>query len=104
FEYFYSDSSGDIALRNGALAAQAFPQLHARLQSAHLYADIPAGQQFDLRLSYYYERLSTSDWALDGLLPDSLPAMLSLGATSPDYAGAILSVSFRYHFAKDTDR
>ena len=98
-EYFYSDSTGDIALRRSGVGTDNFPELSSRLQSARIYADIRPNDRYTVRAGYYYERWRTSDWMLDGLMPDTIPAMLALGAETPDYSGGIFTLSFRYSLA-----
>lgn len=101
-EYLYSNSNGEITLRRSGSSPDPFPPLKVRLHSARLFADISLNPRYNLQLAYYHEKLSTSDWMLDGLQPDSLPSMLALGAESPDYSGGIFSVTFRYFFDTET--
>ena len=98
-ELLYSDATGRIALSRQAAPADDFPELSSELYSAQLYADWQAGDRYTVRVGYYYERLETRDWMLDGLAPDTLPSILALGAQAPGYSGSLFSLSFRYSLA-----
>ncbi|MDH3588600.1 MAG: MtrB/PioB family decaheme-associated outer membrane protein [Gammaproteobacteria bacterium] len=98
-EYLFSDSTGRIALSRTGASIDSFPDLSSRLHSARLYADFRPNDRYTVRAGYYYERLSTRDWMLDGLAPDSLPSVLALGAETPNYTGGVFILSFRYSLA-----
>lgn len=102
-DYISSDASGRIGLiQTGSGLSDSFPELSTRLSSARLYADYQPDERYQVRFGYYYERLKTRDWALDGIAPDTLSSVLTLGAQSPNYTGGIFSLSFRYSLANGT--
>ena len=37
-----------------------------------------------------------ADWALDGVLPDTISNVLTMGATSYDYDVVVFGISFHY--------
>ena len=47
---------------------------------------------------YWYERYDSSNLALDGVTPDTIPNVLSLGIQSPSYDVSVVAVSLRYNF------
>ncbi|NNF59727.1 MAG: MtrB/PioB family decaheme-associated outer membrane protein [Gammaproteobacteria bacterium] len=98
-EYLYSNATGRIALSRTAAPLDNFPDLDVSLRSARLFADIRPNDRYSMRIAYYHERLTTDDWMLDGLAPDTLQSLLALGAESPQYSGGIFSLSFRYSLA-----
>jgi hypothetical protein len=55
-------------------------------------------RQWGMTLSAEHEELESKDWALDGLEADSLPAVLTLGAVSPDYRVTVVRLLANYQF------
>ena len=45
-----------------------------------------------------YEDYSSSDWALQGVEPATIPTVLTLGADPDDYNVYLATLSFRYSF------
>ena len=43
-----------------------------------------------------WEAFETADWALDGVLPDTIPNVLTMGATSYDYDVVVFGISVHY--------
>ena len=75
-----------------------FPDLKTRLHSARLYIRYPVKKNLVLRFDYYKERFSSEDWALDGVAVDTIPTLLTLGQTSPDYNVTVLGTVLEYAF------
>jgi hypothetical protein len=51
-----------------------------------------------IRASLWHERYSSQNWAIDGVGPSTIPNVLTLGETSPQYKVNVASVSLRYRF------
>jgi hypothetical protein len=45
-----------------------------------------------------YEDYASSDWALQGVEPATIPTVLTLGADPDDYDVVLATLSFRYSF------
>ena len=54
------------------------------------------GVNLDLR----YERFEAEDWALEGVAPDSIPVVLSLGAEPYDYDIFVVGIGFTYRIGE----
>jgi MtrB/PioB family decaheme-associated outer membrane protein len=76
----------------------AFPTLETDLFSARLRLDFRATEQWGVKVELEHETYDSSDWALDGLGPDGIASILSLGAESPDYGVSVLRLQASYRF------
>jgi hypothetical protein len=54
--------------------------------------------RLDVTFSWWYERFDSSDWALDGIAPATLPTILALGAEPWEYRVNYVGASVRYYF------
>jgi hypothetical protein len=63
-----------------------------------LWANYHVGPQCSLQLEYAYERMSTLDWALDGVEPDTVSNVLALGMNTPRYQVNVIQMKFQYAF------
>ena len=80
-----------------ALGGQgAFPDLESDLDSLKLTLNYMHSERLNVDLSLRYESFMTSDWAISGVQPDTIPNVLSLGEDPYDYDVWVLGVSFRY--------
>ena len=59
---------------------------------------MPVTLHSSVRLAAESSDLSTSDWALDGVEPDTLANVLLLGEDSPQYDLWLISASWSYRF------
>jgi len=75
-----------------------FPVNKVVRDSVRLYANYKLNDQATLNGSYWYENYESQDWRLDGVLPATLPDLLSFGQQAPQYRVHVLRVSLRYRF------
>lgn len=92
-DYAVSLSRGEVTVADAA-----FPDRRAHLRSLKLHGSYQIKEQWSLHAAYWYERFHSDDWALDGVTPTTIPSVLTLGETSPDYDVSFVSVSVRYRF------
>lgn len=95
--YAYSSGTGRITLQTGA-PTTALPDLESRLHSVNLYGRYRISDRLAVRLDYYYEDFRARDFAKDGVDPDTIPNVLTLGADSPDYSNHFIGTSLTYRF------
>ncbi len=76
----------------------AFPDLTTSRDSLKLYANYRLKDNLSLRAGYWYERYDSANWALDGVAPDTIPNVLTLGQLSPQYRVHLIALSARYKF------
>jgi MtrB/PioB family decaheme-associated outer membrane protein len=92
-----SRSVGDIRVST-ALNEPAFPSIKADLDSFKLWATYKVKTDLMIRASLWQERYSSQNWAIDGVGSSTIPNVLTLGETSPQYKVNVVSVSLRYRF------
>jgi MtrB/PioB family decaheme-associated outer membrane protein len=97
FDFIIANADGDISTGpdGGPLA---FPTLVTELQNIRLRLEHRATEHWGIKLYLENERYDSSDWALDGYAPDSIPAVLTFGADSPDYDVTVVRVQASYRF------
>ena len=55
----------------------------------------------DVTFGVTYQRFKTSDWALAGVRPDTVPQLFSLGAEPFDDENVIVAVGVRYRLGTE---
>ena len=94
-DYTYVRSVGEIRISDAVVG---FPDLETKLDSAQLYIDFSPRAKLALRLSYRHEKFRSDDWALDGVLPDTIVNVLGFGELSPVYDVDWVALTGRYQF------
>ncbi len=95
--YTWTQSTGEVTSEQGSVSAP-FPDFDSRRQRLDLSGDFRATPAFSVRLGYAYERYQSSDWQIDGVLPDTISNVLALGEISPRYGVHMVGLSFVYRF------
>lgn len=93
--YSWSRGRGETENNTSGLE-NAFPDLISRRHRFDLGLTYPLGDAWTLGVNYLYEKVRSNDWALDGLAPDTVPNLLSLGADPFNYEVNVIYLSFRY--------
>ena len=96
-EYTYARSAGRVENETGGLES-AFPKLRTRLHQLKLALDYPYTRSLSLKFGYMYEKFTSDNWALEGIGPDTVPNLLSLGADPYDYSNNVFFIAVRYMF------
>jgi len=100
-DYVYSDAKGerDLNAPPAPLApSEPYPDLSTKVHTFKLTADYQFKKSTTFRVRYWYEKYSSDDWAVDGVLPDSLRNVLTIGAEAPNYSEHVVSASVVYRF------
>ena len=81
-----------------AVSVKAEEQLRKEQNSSTLkfFVDVQEKTKLETNLQLRYENFSTDDWALQGVAPDTLPTILTLGAEPYDDEVWMLGIGFRY--------
>jgi len=95
--YSFSYSRESIAVATGT-AETPFPNNAVNNMAAKLWSRYHVNPRCTIRFEYAYERLDTSDWALDGVEPNTVSNVLALGVNSPRYKVNVLGMRFQYGF------
>lgn len=96
-DFTVSRSVGEVTVTSGGIPS-VFPDNVTNLDSLKLYANYQLKEAISLYLGYWYESYDSSNWALDGVTPDTIPNVLSLGIQSPSYDVNVVALSLRYQF------
>ena len=94
----YTYARGRSNMQLVGVNAGRFPTVSSDLSSFRADASYELSERWDLAFTWIYENLDSSDWALNGIEPDSLPTVLALGADPYDYDVNYLGASVRYYF------
>ena len=98
-DYTFSRAVTDISLTAGTLLTIApLPKLKTRLHGFNFVADYRYTDNMSVRLRYLYQKFDTTDFALDGIAPDTMRFVIGLGESSPDYNVHVIGVSSVYRF------
>jgi hypothetical protein len=92
----YLATDGDTHIDVVASGGGPLPVISSELESLRLNLDIEARAQLWLNLSLRYESFRTSDWAIEGVEPDTISTVLALGADPWNYDVWVAGISFRY--------
>jgi MtrB/PioB family decaheme-associated outer membrane protein len=74
------------------------PELASTLDSLRLEGAFRFSDRAEITADLRWEIFKTDDWALNGVAPDTLPTILTLGAEPYDYDVWALGLGFRYRF------
>jgi hypothetical protein len=101
FDYTFSNTRSNIevsAVPTPFQPVAPLPQLQAKLRSYTLWGSFQLSGHSSIRLAAEASDLSTSDWALDGVVPDSLDNVLLLGENAANYDLWLVYASWNYRF------
>lgn len=96
-DYNLSRSRGKVTVITGS-PDPAFPDLVSDLGSLKLYATYRLKEKLTLTGAYWYETYNSENWQLDGVAPDTISNVLSLGEQPPTYNVNVIMVTLRYKF------
>jgi len=75
-----------------------FPNITADLNTVKVHATYRLTKSMALRAAVWHERYNSSNWATDYVSPSTIPNVLTLGESSPNYKVSVASVTVRYNF------
>lgn len=81
-----------------ALTEAPLPDVDTRFHRVSAKLNYKLKDNLSLRFAYRYERLETEDFARDDIALDTMPFVLTLGSTSPDYDAHLFGLSVAYNF------
>ncbi len=95
-DYSHSEGETEILYSGMNVSASTLPELTSELDSLRITLSYAWSDRLTTDFILRWETFETADWALDGVLPDTLPVILTMGATSYDYDVSAVGISFRY--------
>ncbi len=97
FDYVYADSEGRVSTDSG-LGEAPFPVLETELRNARIHISYLASEHWGWKLLAEHETYQSEDWYVDGLGPDGIANILTMGQISPDYDVTVLRMMATYSF------
>jgi len=95
-DYTHSDGETEIQFEGQSVSSNPLPNLESTMDSLRLSLNYNASEKMDINLGIRYEQFETADWALDGVSPDTIPVVLTMGAKSYDYDVWVVGIGVRY--------
>jgi MtrB/PioB family decaheme-associated outer membrane protein len=96
----YTYAEGDSRTTIKGVNAGTFPAVRSQLASFRADFNYDVTDRLGVVFSWWYERFTSQDWALQGIGPATLPGVLSLGADPYNYRVNYATVSLRYAFGQ----
>jgi MtrB/PioB family decaheme-associated outer membrane protein len=103
FAYTRSEGETEITFVQTSGSPTGLPRLESAMDSLRLSLRYPFSEKLDGTLHLQWERFETKDWALDGVLPDTLPTVLTMGASAYDYDLWAIGIGVRYKIDSGTE-
>jgi MtrB/PioB family decaheme-associated outer membrane protein len=97
FDYVSADSEGNVSTDSG-LGEAPFPVLETELRNARVHISYLASEHWGWKLLAEHETYQSEDWYVDGLGPDGIANILTMGLVSPDYDVTVLRMMATYRF------
>jgi MtrB/PioB family decaheme-associated outer membrane protein len=95
-DYTRSDGETAIHFSGQNVSPAPLPKLESTMDSLRLSVVYKMSERMDWNVGVRYERFITADWAIDGVEPDTIPVVLTMGAKSYDYAVWVVGIGVRY--------
>ncbi|MDX2505912.1 MAG: MtrB/PioB family decaheme-associated outer membrane protein [Gammaproteobacteria bacterium] len=90
----YANAEGEVTVSTG----NGFPTLKSTRKTLSLFADYSLDDRSTIRAVFRYENYEEEDWAIDGVVPNTLNNVLTLGEVSPSYDIGVFAVSYKTQF------
>ena len=95
-------SSGESKINIDSLnGADQFPNLETDLNRVNLELVYRRSETMDFTFNASYQQFETADWQLNGVTPNAVPLLLSLGAEPYDEDTFIVGIGVRFHRAPE---
>jgi hypothetical protein len=94
----YTRAVGRTEISTNAFSAgeSPFPDLKSTLDSLRVQLTWRKSPRLAVNAGVRYEAFTVEDWALEGVMPDTVPVLLSLGAEPYDYDVILVGVGFTW--------
>ena len=95
-DYMHTDGETAVTVNRDVSGASVFPDIESDQDALRARLGYRRSDRLMLDLAVRYEQFETNDWALQGVEPDTIPVVLSLGADPWDYDVWVVTLGFRY--------
>lgn len=93
-----ADYAVSLAKSEVTVAGAPFPDRRATVRSLKVHGTYRLKEPWSVHAAWWYEHYESEDWALESVTPTTIPNVLTLGETSPDYDVNFVTVAVRYRF------
>jgi MtrB/PioB family decaheme-associated outer membrane protein len=97
-DYTYAQSIGRTKLDSDLRDLGRFPDLETELNSLRVNLTYHLSDRFDVLFGWWWEKFDSKDWSIQGVQPDTVLSVLSMGADPYNYDVNVISLSGRYAF------
>ena len=102
-DYTRSNGETEILFAGQAVAAEPLPELESTMDSLRLTLEYNVSERFGLNFNALWERFEMEDWGLEGVAPDTMSSVLTMGANPYDYDVWVFGVGFTYRVGADSE-
>lgn len=95
-DYTRSDGETEILVTGSTVATAPLPELESTMDSLRLMLNYNVSQRLAIDVNARWERFQAEDWGLEGVAPDTISSILTMGANPYDYDVWVFGVGFRY--------
>jgi len=95
-DYTRATGRTEIATRSLSGGFSAFPDLVSEMSSLRLELDWTRSARLSIGARLRWDTIDMDDWALDGVAPDTVPVLLSLGAEPWNYDLLFFGIGFTW--------
>ncbi len=99
-DYVRTDGASRISIDATASATDQFPELNTRFDQLRVRLSYLYSERLDIDFGVSYQRFKAADWALEGVGPATLPAVLSLGAQPYSPETWVIGIGVRYRIGE----
>jgi MtrB/PioB family decaheme-associated outer membrane protein len=103
FDYTRSEGETEILFAGQAVAAEPLPELETTMDSLRRTATYNISRRLDMNVSARWERFEMEDWGLEGVAPDTISTVLTMGANPYDYDVWVFGIGFTYRVGHDAE-
>jgi MtrB/PioB family decaheme-associated outer membrane protein len=96
FDYTRSDGETEILVTGPAVSATPLPELESTMDSLRFALSYNVSQRLAIDVNALWERFEAEDWGLEGVAPDTISSVLTMGANPYDYDVWVFGIGFRY--------
>jgi MtrB/PioB family decaheme-associated outer membrane protein len=93
----FTRARSDIEMDTAA-GRSLFPEAKTSMDTYKLFGTYRLRDNLSVTASVWYERYRSTDWRLDGVMPATVPSLLSYGVQPPDYGVSVVLLALRYGF------
>jgi MtrB/PioB family decaheme-associated outer membrane protein len=103
FDYTRSDGETEILVTGPVVSATPLPELESTMDSLRLALNYNVSQRLAIDVNARWERFEAEDWGLEGVAPDTISSVLTMGANPYDYDVWVFGIGFRYSIGPDSE-